>query len=167
MRATDPITGEIIDSAVKLHKRLGPGLLESVYEALLARDLERRGLRVERQKRVRFEFDGLVFDEGLRVDLLVEDIVVVELKSADQFAPVHWRQLLTYLRLLHLPVGLLINFGAPTLKDGLRRVLNDFHPSVPSVSPCDTFPFSRPGEEPAPTTSASRTTGRTTRGSAR
>jgi iron complex transport system substrate-binding protein len=128
----DDITGAIVDAAVKLHQGLGPGLLESVYEAVLARDLERRGLRVERQKSVEFDFDGLHFKEGLRVDLLVEERVVVELKSGEMLAPVHKKQVLTYLRLLHLPVGLLINFGAPTLKEGLHRIVNDLPPSASS-----------------------------------
>ncbi len=126
----DDITGIIIDSAIKIHKDLGPGLLESVYEMVLAKALERRGLKVERQKPIRFEYDGIVFDEGFRVDLLVEDSVVVELKSIQSLAPVHSKILLTYLRLLNLSVGLLINFGEATLKDGLHRVVNQFSPSA-------------------------------------
>jgi len=126
----DDITGIIIDEAMKIHKALGPGLLESVYEAVLARALEHRGLHVERQKVVRFEYDGMVFDEGFRVDLLVAGRVVVELKSVENLAPVHGKQLLTYLRLMDLPVGLLINFGAATLKEGLHRVVNNLAPSA-------------------------------------
>lgn len=122
------ITGSIVDAAVKIHTALGPGLLESVYETVLARELEKRGLKVERQKTVSFEYDGIRFDEGLRVDLLVEDLVVVELKSVERFSPVHAKQVLTYLRLLHLPVGLLINFGCPTLKEGLKRIANQYKP---------------------------------------
>lgn len=125
MQELDEITGTIVDAAVKRHQSLGPGLLESVYEVVLARDLDRRGLRVERQKSVPFEYDGLRFDEGLRVDLLVEGCVVVELKSVEKLAPVHGKQLLTYLRLLHLQVGLLLNFGAGTMKEGLHRVVNN------------------------------------------
>ena len=128
MRDIDEITGTIIDAAVKLHRDLGPGLLESVYEAVLARCLERLGLEVERQKLVGFEYDGLRFNEGFRVDLLVGGCVVVELKSVEKVAPVHGKQLLTYLRLLNLPVGLLLNFGAPIMKDGLHRVVNNFLP---------------------------------------
>jgi GxxExxY protein len=130
MRDIDDITGEIVDAAFKLHTRLGPGLLESVYEMVLAKELERRGLKVERQKPVSFEFDGLRFEEGFRVDLLVEGIVVVELKSVEKSAPVHGKQVLTYLRLLNLPVGLLINFGAATLKEGLQRIVNNYQPSA-------------------------------------
>jgi len=128
MRETNAITGEIVDAAYGIHRRLGPGLLESVYEALLARILTERGLAVERQKPVPFEFEGLRLDEGFRVDLLVEERVVVELKSADRTNPVHAKQVLTYLRLMNLPVGLLINFGAPTLKEGLKRVINGYEP---------------------------------------
>jgi GxxExxY protein len=126
MRGLNQITGEIVRQSFDLHNRLGPGLLESVYEAVLARMLERRGFAVERQKSVPFEFDGLRFDDGLRVDLLVEGAVVVELKSVEKVAPVHTKQVLTYLRLLDLRVGLLINFGAPTLREGLKRVVNAY-----------------------------------------
>ena len=130
MRSLDDITGTIINAALKIHSALGPGLLESVYEAVLTRDLEKRGLRAERQKAVRFEYDGMTFEEGLRLDLLVENQVIVELKSVEQLAPVHGKQLLTYLRLMNLLVGLLINCGAPVLKDGLRRVVNNLSPSA-------------------------------------
>ena len=133
-REIDDITGQIVDAAYKLHTRLGPGLLEAVYEMVLARELERRGLKVERQRAVSFEFDGLRFDDGFRVDLLVEDVVVVELKSVETLAPVHSKQVLTYLRLLNLPVGLLLNFGAATMKEGLHRIVNDYVPS-PSAAP--------------------------------
>ena len=124
MRDINTITGEIVDAAYQLHLRLGPGLLESVYESVLARVLERRGLHVERQKAVSFEFDGMQFDEAFRVDLLVDGRVVVELKSVEKLAPVHHKQVLTYLRVLDLPIGLLINFGAPKLKDGMHRIVN-------------------------------------------
>ncbi len=126
----DHITGNIVDAAYKLHRTLGPGLLESVYEMILARDLARRGIQVERQRSLTFTYDGLQFDNALRIDLLVQARVVVEIKSVEQLAPVHSKQLLTYLRLLDLPVGLLINFGAPTLKEGLHRVVNGLNPSA-------------------------------------
>ncbi len=128
----DEITGAIVDAAVKLHRGLGPGLLESVYEALLMRDLQRRGLVAERQKALSFTYDGLHFPDVLRLDLLIDNRVIVEIKSVERLAPVHFKQLLTYLRLLNLSVGLLINFGAPRLKDGLHRVVNKL---VPSASP--------------------------------
>ena len=132
MKEVDEITGAVVDAAVKLHMDLGPGLLESVYEVVLARALERRGLAVERQKLVGFEHDGMVFNAGFRVDLLVESRVVVEIKSVSSLAPVYPKQLLTYLRLMRLPVGLLINFGAATLKEGLHRVVNRLPPSASS-----------------------------------
>lgn len=116
----------IVDAAFRLHVGLGPGLLESVYQSVLARDLERRGLRVERNRAVSFEYDGLPFEDGLRLDLLVEDRVIVELKAMERTARVHVRQLLTYLRLMNLSVGLLINFGAPTFRAGIQRVVNNY-----------------------------------------
>ena len=125
----DDITGNIIDASVKIHRDLGPGLLESVYEALLARELERRGFRVERQKVIQVEYDGLTFQQGLRVDLLVESRVVVELKSVEEIARKHSMKVRTYIRLLKLPVGLLINFGGETLKEGLRRIVNNLLPA--------------------------------------
>jgi GxxExxY protein len=121
---TNDITGIIVDAAYRIHVGLGPGLLESVYEAVLAKSLERAGLKVERQKAITFNYDGMVFEEGFRVDLLVEDTVIVELKSVEKLAPVHSKQVLTYLRLMDCRVGLLINFGAPTLKEGLQRIAN-------------------------------------------
>ena len=130
MKELDDITGGVVDAALEIHRGLGPGLLESVYEAVLARALERRGFQVERQKVILFEYDGMVFEEGFRTDLLVEGRVVVELKSVEKLAPVHGKQLLTYLRLMHLPVGLLINFGGVTLKEGLHRIVNNLAPSA-------------------------------------
>ncbi|MHB9033835.1 MAG: GxxExxY protein [Anaerolineae bacterium] len=127
----DKITGDIVDAAYKIHSKLGPGLLESVYEIILANELEKRGYHVERQKELPFDFEGTHFETGLRVDLMVDGIVVVELKSTEQNAPVYFKQVLTYLRLLDLPVGLLINFGSATLKEGLRRVVNHY------ISPTD------------------------------
>ena len=115
---------------MEIHKKLGPGLLESVYEAVLCKKLEQEGLFVERQKPVDFVFEGISFQEGFRVDLLVEKTVVVELKSVEKTAPVHSKQILTYLRLLNLEVGLLINFGGATLKEGLERIVNNYAPSA-------------------------------------
>jgi GxxExxY protein len=135
MRDLNAITGEIVHTAYRLHTRLGPGLLEGVYEVVLARALERRGLRVERQKPIAFEIDGMHFEEGFRVDLLVECAVVVELKSVEKLAPVHAKQVLTYLRLLQLPVGLLINFGASSLRDGLKRIVNPQAPHRVEIKP--------------------------------
>jgi len=130
MRDLDDITGAIVDASVQIHRKLGPGLLESVYAIVLARELERRGFRVERQKAVPIEYDGVIFEEGFRADLVVENRVVVELKSVECLAPVHSKQLLTYLRLMHLKVGLLINFNEATLKEGLHRVVDGLPPSA-------------------------------------
>lgn len=126
----DDITGAIVDAAMKIHTDLGPGLLESVYEIVLARALQKRGFEVERQKPIQFEYDGVMFDEGFRVDLLVAGKVIVELKSVENLTPVHGKQLLTYLRLTNLPIGLLINFSAYTLKEGLHRIVNKLPPSA-------------------------------------
>jgi len=130
MHELDDITGFIVDSAVRIHRELGPGLLESVYELVMERALVARGLCVERQKAICFSYDGLVFENAFRVDLLVDERVVVEIKSVERLASVHGKQLLTYLRLMNLPVGLLINFGGITLKEGLRRIVNRLSPSA-------------------------------------
>ena len=132
MKDLDEITGAIVDSALKIHRDLGPGLLESVYEALLARALQDLGLRVERQKTFRFEYGGIVFKEGFRTDLFVEGEVIVELKSVETLPRVHQKKLLTQLRLSDKRVGLLINFGEATLKQGLHRVVNRFPSSLSS-----------------------------------
>ena len=114
----------VVDAAYHIHRRLGPGMLESVYEVILAYALSSRGLNAERQVPVPIVFDGMKFDEGFRADLIVEDKVIVELKSVEKIAPVHKKQLLTYLRLADKRLGLLINFGASLIKDGIFRVAN-------------------------------------------
>jgi GxxExxY protein len=113
-----------IDCGFHLHKELGPGVLESVYEVLLAERLKTRGLLVERQKALPIHFDGIALAEGFRVDLLVEDQLIIEVKSVERLAPLHSKQLLTYIRLAKQPVGLLMNFGAETFREGLRRIVN-------------------------------------------
>lgn len=130
MKELDEITGAIVDVSVKIHMELEPGLLESVYEAVLARALEKRGFQVEKQKSVRFEYDGMVFEEGFRIDILVESRVIVELKSVEKLAPVHGKQLLTSLRLMNLPVGLLINFGARRSRKAFSGSSTNFHPPL-------------------------------------
>ena len=114
----------IVDACYRIHTGLGPGLLESVYEAVLAHELARRGLNVRRQVPVPIVWDGLEFEEGFRADLIVEDKVIIELKSVERVAPVHGKQLLTYLRLADKRLGLLINFGERYIKDGIKRVVN-------------------------------------------
>lgn len=114
----------VVDCAVALHQDLGPGLLESVYEVTLARALERRGLRVERQVAVAIEYDGEKFPEAFRVDLMVEGKVLLELKSVERTTPAHKKQLLTYLRLTGLKLGYLLNFGDALMRDGITRTIN-------------------------------------------
>jgi len=114
----------IVDAAFQVHKRLGPGLLESVYEVILAHELKKRGLSVKRQVPVAIVFDEIKFDEGFRADLIVEEKVIVELKSVEKVSRVHKKQLLTYLRLTDKRLGLLINFGAELIRDGISRVVN-------------------------------------------
>ena len=114
----------IVDRAVKLHKSLGPGLLETVYEAVLAKQLRQAGLWVERQKPIPIEFDGLKFDEGFRADLVINELVIIELKSIERTHPVHKKQLLTYLKLTNLKLGYLLNFGDELMKNGTTRIIN-------------------------------------------
>ncbi len=114
-----------VDCGFRVHEGIGPGLLESVYEAVLAHSLASRGLRVERQKPVPIRLPGIILDEGFRADLLIEGKLLIELKSVERTAPVHGKQVLTYLRLMDLPLGLLINFGAATFKEGVKRVANN------------------------------------------
>ncbi len=125
MRTIEELAAQVVDAAFHLHKDLGPGLLESVYEVVLARLLQERGLRVERQVPVAIRYAGLRFDEGFRADLVVDGRLLVELKSVEAILPVHGKQVLTYLRLLDMPLGLLLNFGASTFKEGVKRVVND------------------------------------------
>ncbi|MFO0450621.1 MAG: GxxExxY protein [Pseudomonadota bacterium] len=108
---------------------LGPGLLESVYEAVLARELEKAGLTVSRQVSVPIKFDGLIFDEGFRADIIVSDKVILELKSIEQVRPVHKKQLLTYLKLTGIKLGYLLNFGDELMKNGITRIINGQLPS--------------------------------------
>lgn len=118
------IAKQIVDAAYHIHSRFGPGLLESAYQAMLAHELRKRGLRVECEKPIPLVYDEVVLELGYRADMLVEDLVLVELKAAEQTAPVHKRQLLTYLKLADKRLGLLINFGTALIKDGIHRVAN-------------------------------------------
>jgi GxxExxY protein len=119
------ISAIVLDAAIQVHRALGPGLLESVYEVALAHVLRQRGLAVARQAPIPITFEGITFDEGFRADLVVENLVLVELKSLERVAPVHRKVVLTYLRLSKLRLGLLINFGQPTLKEGYERIANE------------------------------------------
>lgn len=124
----DEISETVVRIAIGIHRELGPGLFESVYEAVLAGRLEKAGLRVARQVTVPIIVDEMRFDAAFRIDLLVEDCLVLEVKSVEQLSKAHAKQLLTYLRLMKLPVGLLLNFSAETMRDGIRRMVNDYRP---------------------------------------
>ena len=121
--STDSVTSAIIGSAIEVHRELGPGLLESSYEACLAHELVTRGFDVKRQLAIPVSYKGISLDCGYRVDLLVEDQIIVELKTVERFAPIHEAQILSYLRLSGKSVGLLINFHAYSIKQGLKRVV--------------------------------------------
>jgi GxxExxY protein len=114
----------IVDAALRIHKTLGPGLLESVYQAVLDFELKKRGLRVAQQVGLPVHYEGINLELGFRVDLIVGDKVIIEIKSIETLAPVHKKQLLTYLRLMNLRLGLLINFNVELIKDGIHRVAN-------------------------------------------
>jgi GxxExxY protein len=123
----------VVDCAVELHRDLGPGLLETVYEVTLARALERRGLRVQRQVGVAIEYKGETFNEGFRADLIVGNRVIVELKSVERVTPAHKKQVLTYLRLTGLKLGYLLNFGEALMRDGITRII---HGTLDPNPPC-------------------------------
>jgi GxxExxY protein len=114
----------VVDACYQIHTRLGPGLFESVYRRILEYELTKRGLKVRREVPASFRYDDIEFDEGFRADLIVEEVVILELKSVEHTAPVHKKQLLTYLKLTGLKLGLLVNFGAPLIKDGITRMVN-------------------------------------------
>jgi len=124
MTEIEELARNAIDCGFRIHKEIGPGLLESVYETVLAASLSRSGLKVERQKSIPILFEGLAIADACRADIVVEDRLIIEVKSLERLAPVHAKQLLTYIRLLEQPVGLLMNFGCETFRDGLRRVVN-------------------------------------------
>lgn len=115
-----------VDCGYRLHRDIGPGLLESVYEILLCEYLREVGVAFQRQVLVPITFKGVVVDNAFRADIVVEDRLLLELKSTEQHAPVHAKQVLTYLRLMSLPLGLLMNFGAPSFKEGVRRLANNY-----------------------------------------
>ena len=118
------VSNQVIGAAIEVHRELGPGLLESAYEECLAHELSLRGIPFVRQLDVPLDYKGVRLDVGYRIDLLVNDVIVIELKTVQKILPIHEAQLLTYLRLLQKPVGLLMNFSVPVLKDGIvRRVL--------------------------------------------
>ena len=130
LKSLDEISGDLLDLSIRVHRSLGPGLLESVYETVLAGKLVELGYSVERQKPVDIMFEGLAFENAFRIDLLIDGRVLVEIKSVERLNAAHAKQLLTYLRLTRQPLGLLINFSGATLKEGFRRLVNDYDPSA-------------------------------------
>ncbi|TGM95543.1 GxxExxY protein [Leptospira dzoumogneensis] len=122
----DEITEIIIGSALKIHKDLGPGLFESVYEFILEKELQKQNLQVDRQKRITIQYGDIILKNAFRVDLLVENQVIVEIKSVEKLLPIHSKQTLTYLRLMKLQCGLLINFNEQLLKSGITRLVNGY-----------------------------------------
>jgi GxxExxY protein len=130
----DEITGAVIDAAMKIHSVLGPGLLESVYETCLKHELTKRGLRVQSQMWLPVIYDGIEIEGGYKIDLLVNDEVVVELKTVEHLLALHQAQLLSYLKLSNKRIGLLINFNIVHLRDGIKRMVNNYIPSASSAS---------------------------------
>lgn len=122
------ISGIVVDECIRIHRELGPGLLESVYETVLAGALARKGLEVDRQMPVDIRYDGLIFPAAFRIDLLVGAQLILEIKSVEKLGNLHAKQLLTYLRLTDRSVGLLLNFSGKTMKEGIRRVVNGHTP---------------------------------------
>ncbi|MBO6526259.1 GxxExxY protein [Erythrobacter sp.] len=119
------LTGAVIEECIRIHRELGPGLLESVYETVLAGSLQRRGLKVDRQVPVDIHYDGLTFSKAFRVDLRIDGVLLLEIKSVEKLSNLHAKQLLTYLRLTDSRLGLLLNFSGETMKERIRRVIND------------------------------------------
>ena len=115
----------VVDSAIAVHRELGPGLLETVYEVVLARELQERGMKIERQVPVAIEYKGVVFDEGFRADIIVEGKIILELKSVERVTAAHKKQVQTYLRLTGCKLGYLLNFGEALMKDGITRCVNN------------------------------------------
>ena len=132
----DGLSAEVVDACVQIHRELGPGLLESVYELVLAGELTRRGLKVDRQRPVDIAFNGVAYPAAFRIDIMVDNRLILEIKSVETLGNAHLKQLLTYLRLTQQPVGLLLNFAGATMKEGIRRVVNEYRqPQAPSASP--------------------------------
>ena len=130
MKELDDITGDVLDVALRMHRELGPGLLESVYEVVMSAKLRQLGYQVLQQHPVDITFEDITFPAAFRIDMLIDDRLLVEIKSVDQLHAAHAKQLLTYLRLTRQPVGLLINFSGATLKEGFKRIVNDYTPSA-------------------------------------
>lgn len=128
MFSIDEVSSIVVDEAIGIHRELGPGLLESVYESVLAGRLAKRGLKVARQVPIQAVFDGETYDAAFKIDILVDNRLVLEIKAVEQLSKAHARQMLTYLRIAKQPVGLLLNFSGATMKEGIRRMVNDYKP---------------------------------------
>jgi GxxExxY protein len=124
----EAVAANVIDCGFHIHKEIGPGLLESAYEAVMAAALAQAGHSVKRQVPISMQYNGVVVDNAFKIDLFVDNCLIIELKSVERLTAVHGKQLLTYLRLTKMPLGILMNFGQATFKDGLRRVANDYFP---------------------------------------
>ena len=124
----DDISAIVVDECIAIHRELGPGLFESVYETVLAGRLKARGLMVVRQVPIPLIFDGQSFEAAFKIDILVENRLILEIKSVEKLSKAHARQMLTYLRIFKQPVGLLLNFSEATMKEGIRRMVNDYKP---------------------------------------
>jgi len=122
----EALATKVIDTGFKLHQHLGPGLLESAYELILFEKLRQSGLDVARQVPINVKYEGILIENAFKIDLLIANRLVVELKSAERTSPVHGKQVLTYLRLMNLPLGLLMNFGQALFKDGVKRITNGY-----------------------------------------
>lgn len=129
----DELTEKIIGACIRIHRALGPGLLESAYEECLCYELTKLGIRFSRQQTLPVRYEGVTLDCGYRIDLVVEDVLIIELKTVEKLLPIHDAQLLTYLKLSEITLGLLINFNVPVLKDGVRRIANNYQ--SPSSAP--------------------------------
>ena len=129
MKTVDEIAATVVDASFKVHQELGPGLLESAYEACLAHELTKRGLFTERQKAQPIFYDGITIDVGYRMDLLVDDCIIIELKAVDQIIPIHQAQLMTYLKLSRKSLGFLINFNTTYFKSSIKRIANNHQES--------------------------------------
>ena len=127
------LSSKIIGAAIEVHKILGPGLLESAYEECLCKELDLRKLSFERQKPLPLEYKGIKLDYGYRLDVVVENAIILELKACEEIEPIHKAQLLTYLRLSNLSLGLLLNFNVPLMRDGIVRIVNDFNETPDNI----------------------------------
>ncbi len=144
MKSIDELSGIVVDTAIAVHRELGPGLFESVYEIVLAGRLEALGLNIARQVPVPLTVDGQFFEVAFKIDILVENRLILEIKAVEQLLKAHAKQLLTYLRLLRQPVGLLLNFSGETMKEGIRLMVNDHRPDIPSAPSASSAPLREP-----------------------